>query len=362
MKIKTNTKIITFVLIGLSILAVYYFTKQKSDAVGPFTNMSDIARSLNVNSRGIILCPEYECMPWPEKGTNICKLDCYFDVTDYLCKCYARDCSYCSKTCTDSDGGDNKNAKGTISIKIGGTETARYEDSCNDAFNVMEGICSSTNDYSGVLRYCDLSCSNGACLSTPTPVSCSDSDGGNYPNLQGRTTLTLTGGSTEYQDDECSSSTMLTEYYCTGSGSSSDIGYANVNCPLACSNGMCLTEPTPISCVDSDGTNTNTKGTVTVTLTGGSTAVSTDSCYTETSVVEQTCNGLENTNQIINCPYGCDNGACKAALTPCPGEIWDYTPCGAYTPSECSAFKQLWLKFEKTNTLFSVVASACYGG
>jgi hypothetical protein len=96
--------------------------------------------------------------------------------------------------------------------------------------------------------YCTYGCYNGACSISPpinqtnqtnTTPTCTDSDGGQYPNVYGYTTGKLSNGGTYWTYDQCSGgNTAVLEAYCSGSLSLQTV----INCASGriCSNGACV--------------------------------------------------------------------------------------------------------------------------
>ncbi|MFH0714048.1 MAG: hypothetical protein V1722_05520, partial [Candidatus Micrarchaeota archaeon] len=144
---------------------------------------------------------------------------------------------------------------------------------------------------------------------TPTVTyTCTDSDNGNNPSVQGTLRRVSSGGSLQVFYDKCSSST-LTEYYCAADNS---FASAQITCPSGtqCLNGACKT-----TCSDTDGGDAiAVKGTVTYINSLGATATETDSCITSgtSQVSEFYCqNGaMVQTSHYCSSGQMCSNGAC----------------------------------------------------
>ncbi len=157
-------------------------------------------------------------------------------------------------SCSDTDGGIVPNTVGTTS---GYYNRLLYShaDFCTDAATVKEYYCSgayeqsiqqgcgtdssfdscqggnvytNSTDYfcsSGacgvsntatIKQVCSYGCTGGACNPAPAD-SCADTDGGSIPTVNG-TTYGYLGGSFYSYTDACSSSTVVLENYCGGSG------------------------------------------------------------------------------------------------------------------------------------------------
>jgi hypothetical protein len=204
---------------------------------------------------------------------------------------YQCDAGRCvSAPCTDSDGGINEDTKGSVTS---GDKT--MSDECANAGSVKEYYCESGNPNSKDINCgAGMGCVNGACVKT----LCTDSDGGKDPAVKG----TAKSGS-DSQTDSCDGNS-LTEYFCEADQVKSEKG----QCPggTSCSDGKCVKNV----CVDSDnGKDADVKGTTSY----GST-VYTDSCYSDTSVLEYFC-ANENTigNDPMNCGTSreCFDGKCR---------------------------------------------------
>jgi hypothetical protein len=123
--------------------------------------------------------------------------------------------------CTDSDGGEDINVKGTAAR---GSESGT--DGCEGAAMLREYYCSG-NVIGMRLVECPLGCSDGRCL------GCEDSDGGDDPDVYGEVTL----GTTLRKKDTCSNrdGVTLTEFYCAGN----TVASRQVTCPTSCDGGYC---------------------------------------------------------------------------------------------------------------------------
>jgi hypothetical protein len=164
--------------------------------------------------------------------------------------------------CTDTDGGDNRYVKGSISPPLGSSyQTDRCYlwgtgpvESCTGGNCSMEeyrcvdidgdGI---SETYNSAVLYapCPYGCSNGACLSAPTNT-CTDSDGGSETYRKGHT-VGYRSGESQLIDiwDSCTDSTHLYEHRCINGYLSSETW----DCGLyGCNDGACsLTNP---ACTD----------------------------------------------------------------------------------------------------------------
>lgn len=88
------------------------------------------------------------------------------------------------------------------------------------------------------LEDCQYGCSAGAC--NPPPASCSDTDGGYDPFVQGTVSGYLGGGYPYDWTDFCNSTAIVVEYYCLGDNPYSGIIDCSVNGTIQCVNGACV--------------------------------------------------------------------------------------------------------------------------
>jgi len=162
-------------------------------------------------------------------------------------------CTSSGTSCTDTDGGNNVNVKGTCTDSAGS-----HTDYC-DANNIgyHEYVCEADNLCHDSPGSCLYGCANGAC--NPNPGGCTDSDGGNNAAVKG--TCTDSAGSIS---DNCYNTTHLTEMVCSASNACVSI-FPTIYCGAGkiCSNGACIssTAPTvtlrsPVSITISAGSNT----------------------------------------------------------------------------------------------------------
>lgn len=191
--------------------------------------------------------------------------------------------------CTDSDGGENINVKGTVTEKyndpsyfLGQHET---NDKCGGRAYVIESVCTPPRLRDSVLYASDsktipceggYECKDGACVRSVT--SCQDDDNGENPNVYGTVTLSLVDGTTQFERDLCLNPRTVSELSCP-SGSSSEISRRDINCPdgYECDGGACV-----LRCTDSDGEDLLVKGTTTFYSASGSpVATYVDDCSKE---------------------------------------------------------------------------------
>jgi hypothetical protein len=259
------------------------------------------------------------------KGTAVSEGKAYIDgctdtgeVSEYYCegglakveaiKCpdgYSCKDGICAKAevpppsvCTDSDGGKEFYTYGTLTA-----DGKAYNDVCTDLQLVKEYFCQNGSAESEI-HQCDSGerCENGKCVKAEK--MCSDSDEGNDIYKRGKITAGTIINPIE-RTDSCVDDDTVREYYCVGD----DYMSQTTDCPsgYVCDNGRCQEEEP--DCVDSDGTDQTTKGTV----TKGS-ETHTDYCLSTTpydsSVKEYTCNGKAVQSQTIQCYYSCYDGAC----------------------------------------------------
>ena len=193
--------------------------------------------------------------------------------------------------CSDSDSGEVAETRGTA---ISGATS--QTDACAGETSVTEYYCSDGRILSRSLT-CGTGkhCSEGACVE----YTCTDSDGGQKAGEAG----TASRGDTRKTDTCSSDGRKVTEYYCDASGS---IKNASISCgsDQTCRDGACV----GAACTDSDGG--QIKGTAGNT-TFGSTS-HTDSCQSNTSVLEYYCSGTGISQATLVCDSGyyCNAGAC----------------------------------------------------
>jgi hypothetical protein len=224
------------------------------------------------------------------------------------------------QTCTETDKGRDYETKG---------QTTGYLDGI---YGLYIDYCTETTGYTAaqvpsklVEYYCDgnvvkketvecqqgYQCSDGRCTKQET---CTETDDGDDITHVGTTTGYLDGkyGSyTDYCTQDQYGYPMLVEYYCDGNVVKSRT--EQQNCAV-CEAGECV-QVEKYSCSDSDkGETPYTKGTITYTIyyTNGKKESSTytDYCYDTNSVLEYFCVKDGFSSKVIQCGYGCKDGAC----------------------------------------------------
>lgn len=205
------------------------------------------------------------------------------------CPCKDGACTGTSmETCTDSDGGVNKEVKGkTVDTTYTGS------DYCKTMNLLVENSCEN-----GKLTSTEIpcTCTDGVCTG-PAGPSCAETDGGIHKEMKGSTTDRF-GTATDY----CESPYSLFEYNCSSGGST--VGSTHT---CACSNGAC----TGAACTDTDGgINGNAKGTVTSQY-----GAQTDYCNSSTILAEMSCSGDQPLVTQLTCA-NCVDGACSSAPIP----------------------------------------------
>lgn len=172
---------------------------------------------------------------------------------------------------------------------------------------------------------------------TPTPIPCTDTDGGKDIFTKG--TLTTSYG--DKKTDFCTDPTIIGEYYCVADAS---FAFGGFDCPGPCVEGACLriiptpvgSEPTPrptyAPCTDTDGgTELYKYGEIT-----WNNQTDKDSCYSAYEakylsacsgygcyLMEGYCEDKLPVREIFRCDNGCGNGIClsKSDSTPTPSSV-----------------------------------------
>ena len=136
-------------------------------------------------------------------------------------------------TCTDSDNA-NDFVKGTRRYSSGDTGVID-DDVCMWDGTMHEHYCNSSRYAVGEGRTCEFGCANGACIGqAPTPVTCSDSDGGKNEFVKGIAKSSTRGSSEDFCDGN-----SVYEKYCEGS----EYSFTKIPCANGCKDGACLPAP-----------------------------------------------------------------------------------------------------------------------
>ncbi|MBI5227609.1 hypothetical protein HY988_03410 [Candidatus Micrarchaeota archaeon] len=213
---------------------------------------------------------------------------------------YEGECNSFEKTCSDSDGGRDIFAKGSVVDSDG-----VHQDKCEGSSSIVEYYCSLTVAKPETIK-CpdDYECSDGACIKKIPPPSpkCADSDGGLGYFTAGK----VNSYGTVYSD-VCTGIGQVKEYYCQGDKVSSVIYPCAPD--YECRNGACV--PLTQTCRDDDGDDIYRSGRTTITSTLYVTS-SDDYCINSQTVKEFYCSGTYEKNNNVDCPrgYECKNGAC----------------------------------------------------
>ncbi|MFC2162258.1 hypothetical protein ACFLRF_01125 [Candidatus Altiarchaeota archaeon] len=225
--------------------------------------------------------------------------------------------------CVDSDGGKNGYENGVVrGPRKDGTGIIILEDSCFDDDNVLEAICAKNTGnlpkescesgcHADVLTvYCENGCKNGVC----NPKGCTDDDGGQMTSIRAKARGPYPFDNHEYKEfeDVCISPTQLNEYYCHPIDAT--LTQKTYVCPNGCSNGICI--QTARDCIDGDmGQDIMQKTSVLGYDAAANSVEYTDKCKDDDHVKEYYCKEHIVKEQIHQCQYGCDDGAC---LSPPP--------------------------------------------
>ncbi|MFH1786001.1 MAG: hypothetical protein ABH842_06245 [Candidatus Micrarchaeota archaeon] len=232
------------------------------------------------------------------------------EVAAHTCQsgqeCMDGHCASVPTSCTDSDGGENKDAKGTVTIVKLGASHNFGTDECLNSVDVHEFFCDGNNPMDSVLS-CepDESCSNGKCVkNSQQQDTCEDPDGQDA-DIKGTTTK-----GSESHSDACVSPSRVEEFYCSGD----NIVSKEMDCQtgFACTNGAC-TPSQSSGCTDSDGGDDN----YVLGTTTGLNGQFTDYCHTNgNDVMEYYCDSSDNAQvkQMMCQVTGvCQNGACTTS-------------------------------------------------
>ena len=143
---------------------------------------------------------------------------------------------------------------------------------------------------------------------------------------------------------------IVSNAYCVNSNTL-NIDGTNVNCGTGneCREddfgiGYCYVNDAPVitSCTDTDGSNANNQGTVTINWNTGGSDTFTDYCSSSLQVAEYSCQGLEVKTNLISCPNGCLDGACTTCTNACTSgakqcsDSTHYQVCGNYDTDSCT--------------------------
>lgn len=127
-------------------------------------------------------------------------------------------------------------------IKVVYTSIGDY---CVDGAILNEFYCEDdfSDSFSGLSRSnfytCPNGCSNGACVSSVSNATCTDSDGGLNYGVFGSVNQTYMSKNF-YNQDVCVDGFNIKEFYCDPSGNYNDIDYDLEPCPNGCKNGACV--------------------------------------------------------------------------------------------------------------------------
>ena len=266
--------------------------------------------------------------------------------------------------CTDTDGGQVFDTLGYVNFNASGRVTS-FRDECLSGTTVVEYFCLEGHFPFLNASACPASqsCVNGECKQVNV-VTCIDSDSGLTYSTSGQVTVTLSAGPPKIFTDDCLNNLVLKEYYCSslnsyalekvscpGGCSAGACQGSNVSCTNAvkdgsetgvdcggscpgkcglgigcfvpsdcssntCSGGGCVAAAVD-SCVDTDGSNALTFGTVTYfNSSSGLNSSFTDSCLNNVTVNEQICSGTLRSISLLNCSGGqsCSGGICVAVI------------------------------------------------
>lgn len=280
----------------------------------------DVAGVATVSLNGINTTYSDTCISGSTVGEYYCAYGASY-FTTYACpsgRCVNGACTAVAppQTCSDTDGGNNINLSGTVTI-TNSSGSFTFTDSCASSSIVNERYCSGNNVVTAQ-GFCLAGqvCSNGVCTA-PQASTCTDSDGANY-NTQGTVSVTNASGSYSFTD-YCygPNGVWLYEYLCSSNKTVTSIAGTLCTSGYSCSNGACVVNANStsnVTCTDTDGGyNLYTKGTLSFSNQTQNTTLI-DYC-SGTQLVEYQC--PSNTanyyyTYYVNCQsgYACSNGAC----------------------------------------------------
>ncbi len=204
--------------------------------------------------------------------------------------------------CKDGDNGINVE---TASHVIIGNRIF-YPDKCEDEETLTEYYCGNRGEVKYITYNCKkhgyLKCYLGRCIKK----ECEDTDNGKNYFIRGK----VISGSEEHTD-YCINNEVLREFYCN----KNHVDHVDYNCKnhgyAQCFGGTCVNLPKKNICKDSDGLNYYNKGYV---FFNGRYYY--DECINSNTLKEYFCSNNVKDEKIVNCPYGCSNGACKEKVEP----------------------------------------------
>jgi hypothetical protein len=147
-------------------------------------------------------------------------------------------------SCTDTDGGKDYFVKG----KCYEFNLYRGEDLCLNSSVCLEFYCNSNNKCVTEQIRCSKvngsngECSNGRCKRIPSPMNCSDSDGGIVPFVKGTVRYQGSNGMGKDYPDACFGDSLV-EYFCQFNLPTSTM----IECGEGCGNSACLINPATTS-------------------------------------------------------------------------------------------------------------------
>ncbi len=173
-----------------------------------------------------------------------CNTDKTLDTTTFTCEfgCNNGACNtnnVVTKTCTDSDNGQNYNTYGTTETYTNTISTGKYNDTCNGN-TLTEYYCNNDKTLGTTTILCEFGCNNGACnTNNIITKTCTDSDNGKDYYIFGTTETYTNTISTGKYNDTCNGNTLI-EYNCN---TDKTLGTTTYNCEYGCTNGICNQVP-----------------------------------------------------------------------------------------------------------------------
>ncbi|MEM4267878.1 MAG: hypothetical protein QXK37_03515 [Candidatus Woesearchaeota archaeon] len=269
----------------------------------------------------------YKCI---DQGLMLTRQECAFGCQNKKCKtgcgdgvCIPDEMGLCAEdmcfvdTCTDSDPEDDIYLRGELA---GGTSTAK--DYC-EGKNLHQYQCKENDGgkwlFSESVTKCEKECKQGVCVS--------DCEGPVNYNLRKKQTVVYQGK--EY-NDTCNGN-YVTKYKCSPTNKVKSLVFA---CNFGCEDGTCKKGSEPSICVEQAPGVDYTKQDY-IEFMG---EIYMDECDGEDQLKEMKCteSGKGYTYELVKCPGGCEDGACKNIGETCNNGVKDEDETGVDCGGACA--------------------------